>query len=102
MPGPDVTADELWSWILDNREIVDGRPMCRRPIWDYLEERGVPAGSGRVRMRTRLVKELEAEGRVERPHPRSIRLHIITDLGPAPLDVSKRSVRTAGARRDRQ
>jgi hypothetical protein len=80
MPGPDVTAEELWSWVWDKREVVDGQLMCRQPIWGYLEDRGVPGGSGRVKMRTRLVKELEAEGRVERPHPRSKRLHILVGV----------------------
>jgi hypothetical protein len=99
VPGDEVTAEELWAWLLGASEFVDGRRICRRPISDYLAERGVGPGSARDRLRARLVRELEASGRAERPHPRSRTLVVHAD--PAPLDVSKRSVRgEAGALRD--
>lgn len=81
MPGPDVTAAELWHWILDHAEEVDGRLVCREPIWGYLGERGVPVGHGRQAMRARLVKELTAEGKVIREHPRSGWLFILEEPG---------------------
>jgi hypothetical protein len=69
-----VTAEELWLWILDNAETVDGVRMCRQPIWGYLEARGVDEHRAKVRLD--LVRELEAQGLVERPYPQSKRLII--------------------------
>ena len=72
---PDVTADELWRWILDHTEEIDGDLVCRASIWGYLEERGVY--EGRQRVRKSLVKKLTAEGKVVREVPQSGWLYVL-------------------------
>lgn len=87
MPGLDVTAEELWVWILDHTEEIDGQLVCRTPLWGYLEERGIEEPSPRQIMRARLVKELEAQGRVKREYPQSGWLYILdppTGFRPPP------------------
>jgi hypothetical protein len=64
----EVSASELYRFMLKNREVVDGRLMCRAAIFPYLEGRGVAKPQG---LRTRLVHELEGKGLVKRVHPQS-------------------------------
>jgi hypothetical protein len=79
VPGSNVTPEELWVWIRDRTEDVDGRLVCRTPIWGYLESRGVEPDWRRRKLRTALVKELEAQGRVSRPHPQSGWLYVLAE-----------------------
>jgi hypothetical protein len=73
-----VTEEELYAFIADNAEEVDGVLMCRASLWLYLQSRGVDERV-RKKVRTTLVKELEARGRVRRENPRSRRLMILDD-----------------------
>lgn len=56
---------------------MDDELICRASLWEELGRRGVPAGPERQRLRTRLVKELESQGLIRRPHPRSRYLLIL-------------------------
>ena len=76
-PGPNVTAAELWVFIQDHAEMVEGRLVCRTSLWGYLGDRGIDDLSTRRQVRTRLVKELESEGKVMRRKPRSVYLDIL-------------------------
>lgn len=74
---PKITADQLYRFICENAEEIDGEIMCRASLWAELERRGIPQGPERQRLRVRLVKELQARGLIQRAHPRSRRLLLI-------------------------
>jgi hypothetical protein len=75
-PGGTVTPEELYDFILDHEEFIDGRRVCRTPLAPYLRSRGYEA-PGLRRHRNTLVKQLEGKGLVEREHPRSGWLYIL-------------------------
>jgi len=74
-----VTAEELYEYILQNAEELDGKRIFRASLIAYLRSRGVKKAQG---LRIRLVKELEARKLIKREHPRSIRIEILTDDQP--------------------
>lgn len=74
-----ISAGDLYDFIREQAEEIDGRLVCRVSLVAELRRRGVEA-PGRVRRR--LVKELTDRGLVLRPHPRTSWL-IITDPGRA-------------------
>ena len=71
----ESTADVLYEFIRKNSEWIDGQFVCRASLADYLR-----LGQPRVReIRTRLVKELEKRGLVQRKHPRSVGLYVMEE-----------------------
>lgn len=74
-----VTAEQLYNYILENAEELDGKRICRVSLIQYLRTHGVKKAQG---VRIRLVKELEAKKVIKREHPRSIRIEILTDDQP--------------------
>lgn len=76
----DVTADQLYRFIVANAEEIDGRLVCRASLIAYLRERGVHKPG---RLRKHLVRELENAGLIKRKHPRSTHLYILTERQPA-------------------
>ena len=74
---PTVTADELYRFILENAEKIDGRLVCRVSLAAELRKRGVK--EGRQQLRFKLVRELEAQGLIKRAHPQSGHLVILQE-----------------------
>jgi hypothetical protein len=66
-----VTARQLFKFICESAELIGDDIVCRASLWEELGRRGVPEGPARRVLRTRLVKELEGQGLIQRPHPRS-------------------------------
>lgn len=76
-----VTGPQLYEFILQNAEELDGHRLCRVSLIAHLRSLGVPE-PGKVR--EDLVRELTRRGLVKRKHPRSIHLYILTDDQPKP------------------
>lgn len=68
MTSPQITADDLYAFIVRNAEEINGQLVCRASLMGELRRLGVP---DRQQTRIRLVKELEARGLVKRINPRS-------------------------------
>lgn len=91
-PGPHtptvthVTAAQLFRFICKSAELVGEELICRASLWEELGRRGVSVGPERKRLRSRLVKELESQGLIRRPHPRSRYLLILKP----PADLRRR------------
>lgn len=75
----DVTAGQLHDYIVEHAEVIKGRRVCRASLASYLRSRGVKKSVLR-NVRTRLVKELEAQGLVSRKHPRSIWIYVLDEV----------------------
>lgn len=72
----EVTASQLYEFVLENAEEVDGHRRCRASLYQCLKNRGIEHPKN---LRTELVKELERAGLVQRENPRSRRLLILGD-----------------------
>ena len=70
-----VSGEDLYEFIRDHAEEVDGAWLCRASLIAYLRACGVENPKN---LRTRLVKELTRQGLVERRNPRSRRLYILS------------------------
>jgi hypothetical protein len=92
----DITADELYGFILANAEEIDGVLICRVSLIEELRARGIDRSQ---QVRVALVKELERRGLVRRPHPRSRSL-ILTEPsgGRFHADVARTQQRIARLR----
>lgn len=73
-----VTADELYLFICEQVEEIDGQLICRASLIAELRRRGVES-PGRVRRK--LVRELSERGLVHRPYPRSTSLIVLDPDG---------------------
>lgn len=86
---PTVTADELYSFICEQAEDIDGQLVCRASLIAELRRRRVEF-PGRVRKK--LVKELTERGLVLRPHPRSTWLVVIDHAASIPKTSRERFI----------
>lgn len=84
---PTVTADELYAFIRDNAEEIDGQLVCRASLIAELRRRGVEYPG---RLRKKLVRELTERGLVVRPHPRSTWLYVFEPKDSIPKTSAER------------
>lgn len=73
-----ITAHELYRFICEQVEEIDGQLVCRASLIAELRSRGVEF-PGRVRKK--LIRELTERGLVHRPHPRSTSLIVLDPDG---------------------
>lgn len=74
----ETTPEELYDFILENAEELDGQLVCRASIIAELKKRGDPTPGA---TRTALVKELQSRGLVTRLNVRG-RWLVIDDDHP--------------------